>query len=588
MKLEVLATTKSTSKSSLADSAAKKLHLPAHVQKLEAVPEDEATSLPMPGKLRQPLSPLPPLSQNIIPQQITSTHHPISTAADPLAELRDLLGPIKPLTTTAVPTMVPPPLPVLSKDIDPRTASQNATVRTNWATFPHGKISLRIFIGKLACLFFSKDIRQHPPSYRILTLSYYPFSAGTSSQSVVLTKFQVSSGSVSVPAARCHSVLGKMEESCTVKLLDARNGTAYQISYKLYPSQPTQVFLQRLKAFFKEAEVKPGDVLSLATVKRGVCQATVYPCEHPLNLEFRTSLPHGWSEVVPTDKRPDGELNFNFNADFMLYEGGIEESRGIKPELENEEFQPAAAPNVRERPLRKVSPRVPFGADWNSGSTTNAMRSTRKKDQRRPAQLHATAAAPKNRLGAKPIRKVGRPRKPVKYWDDSPIAEAENADMENYAPQRRAAVGRKASAQKFLDGKRKRDGASATGAIGSTAQLPFSIPATIPEEEDPDSALEEALLSQVRVKVTPTNQPVYSPPVAQSEARRPRTGTVQGRVKEGGDTGYAIQRRSVTAKLEVRRLRRKGTPTRAPEGEPNILAYGEALALLDSGRFTLF
>lgn len=147
MKLEVLEPAKSTSKSSRGDSVAKKL-LPHIAQaenfsKLEAVPEDEATSLPVPHNPRGALSPLLPLSQNIRSAHTASTYAPKPIAADPLAELRALLGPVEPLhpapVTTAPESAVPPAAPSAPKEKDPCATTQSANVRTNWATFPSGK-----------------------------------------------------------------------------------------------------------------------------------------------------------------------------------------------------------------------------------------------------------------------------------------------------------------------------------------------------------------------------------------------------------------------------------------------------------------
>lgn len=389
-----------------------------------------------------------------------------------------------------------------------------------------------------------------------------------------------------------------MDESCTVKLQDGRNGTTYQISCKLYPSQPTQVFLQRLKPYFQAAAVKPGDVLSLALVKRGICKATIFPLDHPKNLEFRASLPHGWSDMAPLERRPEDE--FSPAPEFMLYDGGIENSRAQRPEPQPQPQPQTQEPQVhvqpapkRERPVRKISPLVPFGSsggdtsEWNGGSSGSTMRAVRKRAARGQAHAQVKPRAPAPSTSGAGIKKVGRPRKPVKSWDDEPEDEAENANTENVVPQGRYIM-RRASAQKFLDNSRQRRSEPVSAAPPPAAPLPLPVLAPIDEAEE-ERSFSVGLNFFQAPEVSPANHAEVnlSPPsAAQSGVRKPRTGAVQG----GGikKPMYGMQRRSNTTKMALRRLRRKGCPTRAPEGEPNCQAYAEALALFDAGHRLLF
>jgi hypothetical protein len=58
---------------------------------------------------------------------------------------------------------------------------------------------------------------------------------------VLLTKSQVATGIMSVPAGRAQKVFGVLP-TCAVQLA-APGGAAYELSHKCYPSQATQVFL---------------------------------------------------------------------------------------------------------------------------------------------------------------------------------------------------------------------------------------------------------------------------------------------------------------------------------------------------------
>ena len=91
---------------------------------------------------------------------------------------------------------------------DPKSPDQQrCKVRTNWATFPEK----------------------------------------SANQSVVLTRFQVQTGNISMPIARCHAVLGAFSSSCSVHLKDTETDKVIKVGYKVYPSQPTQIFLQGFK-----------------------------------------------------------------------------------------------------------------------------------------------------------------------------------------------------------------------------------------------------------------------------------------------------------------------------------------------------
>ena len=92
----------------------------------------------------------------------------------------------------------------------------------------------------------SKDSKSPQQRCKVRT-NWASFPEGAASQSVVLTRFQVQSGNISMPIARCHAVLGAFPSSCFVSLKDTATEKLIKVGYKVYPSQPTQIFLQGFK-----------------------------------------------------------------------------------------------------------------------------------------------------------------------------------------------------------------------------------------------------------------------------------------------------------------------------------------------------
>lgn len=92
----------------------------------------------------------------------------------------------------------------------------------------------------------SKDSKSPQQRCKVRT-NWASFPEGAASQSVVLTRFQVQSGNISMPIARCHAVLGAFPSSCFVNLKDTETEKVIKVGYKVYPSQPTQIFLQGFK-----------------------------------------------------------------------------------------------------------------------------------------------------------------------------------------------------------------------------------------------------------------------------------------------------------------------------------------------------
>lgn len=70
---------------------------------------------------------------------------------------------------------------------------------------------------------------------------------GGGAQALALTRAQIAGGCFSVPKARCINIFGLNESGC-VKIIDKDSGKAWEISHRMYSSQPTQVFLQGLKS----------------------------------------------------------------------------------------------------------------------------------------------------------------------------------------------------------------------------------------------------------------------------------------------------------------------------------------------------
>jgi len=65
-------------------------------------------------------------------------------------------------------------------------------------------------------------------------------------QTVIVTRSQINSGTMSIPAGRAQAMFSSIGSS-DVTLIDGRTGNAFTAAHKRYPSQPTQVFLQSLR-----------------------------------------------------------------------------------------------------------------------------------------------------------------------------------------------------------------------------------------------------------------------------------------------------------------------------------------------------
>lgn len=267
------------------------------------------------------------------------------------------------------------------------------------------------------------DSRSPPLSSgsKVVRTNWARFPTCSTSQSVLLTKFQVSSGAVSVPVGRAHSVLGAFSKSCTVTLQSASaassssHQSSFHCGYKLYQSQPTQVFLTQLKDFFSATAAKGGDVLSLSEISPGICKAEIWHAASPQAVEFKSLLANGYDVSPPVKKlispALDGTPKTSAMAKKQQKRRSGEEAAKETAEKEGEGKEPpsvdltaniAAPRRMRHAPRRFIS---------YSSSGTDEEGEEEYYEVEKAAKAATTGT--KRKLGRPPLKeeKRGRPRK---------------------------------------------------------------------------------------------------------------------------------------------------------------------------------
>jgi hypothetical protein len=480
----------------------------------------------------------------------------------------------------------------------PPLSSGNKVVRTNWANFP----------------------------------------LKTGSQSVLLTKFQISSGAVSVPLGRAHSVLGAFTKSCTVTLQSASStasGTsqeAWQCGYKLYQSQPTQVFLTKLKSFFTSLTAKAGDILSLSEVSPGICNAEIWHATSARAIEFKSLLANGWSDVSPPLKNPASPPE-GCTTDTAA-EGKTRQqlSKAVKTNGEgagdlNGEDEQGGGKRGESLPV----------VEQTTFTTRRTLRAPRRvivysSSESQEEDFKEEEGYVKNSIVTKKRKRLGRPRKTLVAKEQQQQQQqrpghifafnAENTmdqtitsriysrlqdqienPITNYTseyPPPAAPSSSLAPSQCRPGGDRLR---RSPAKKPRKAYQPTPIDLTTVENPEllkrRDTASASVLnqTAATRRKRRPAARSI-SPPEATTRQHYCSTyqtaregspgsgnkssGSSAGRVRKPGG-GYFF--RSEAAYLKWRKVRRKGIPLRAPDGEPNMQAFYDALVFVDSLDF---
>ncbi|KAL4519530.1 hypothetical protein Ndes2437A_g07723 [Nannochloris sp. 'desiccata'] len=477
-----------------------------------------------------------------------------------------------------------------------------------------------------------QDFRSPPLSNgnKVVRTNWANFPLKTGSQSVLLTKFQVASGAVSVPLGRAHSVLGAFSKSCTVTLQSASSSSSaasgpsqrtWQCGYKLYQSQPTQVFLTKLKAFFTTFTAKAGDVLSLSEVSPGICNAVIWHATSPQAIEFKSLLANGWSDVSPPLKNPvspleectldtaqekkrqqrakDGEKT---NEVIDLVIGEIEEDRrGENPVVEQ-----TTARRTRQAPRRLIvySSSESQGEEDLEGEERYdeeySIKNKRKRHGRSktPAEKQQQQQQPPRSVfiyDAENTMNQGNDKSSIysrlKSQRQIPITNYTTVNPPLAAPSGHAPYRRHPAGDRLRrsPAKKPRKAYQPTPIDLTTVEGPESV---IMGGTASASVLNETGATRRNRRRAPSRS--ISPLEATTKQRYCSTyrtsgegssgrsgGPGSGRVRKPGG-GYFF--RSETAHLKLRKVRRKGIPQRAPDGEPNMQAYYSALVFVDSLR----
>jgi hypothetical protein len=480
----------------------------------------------------------------------------------------------------------------------PPLSSGNKVVRTNWANFP----------------------------------------LNTSAQSVLLTKRQVASGAISVPLGRAHSVLGAFSKSCTVTLQrNASSSTSSPESwpnccYKLYDSQPTQVFLTKLKPFFQATSAKAGDVLTLSGVSPGICNAEIWHANSPQAVEFKSMLAHGWSDVSPPLKNPISPLDEatpdtaekkkrekknarQQNGNNGNQDGDAEVINLVNDDEEEDEGPPAH--RTRRAPRRNII---------YSSSESQEEKEDIEEDYDEEYQVVNGRKRRPGRPRKTPAGKQQQQQQQQQQRQQPGVRDGENATKnQNASLYAKLALERQTPITNFTlanppplfqspappPSSQRRSGRSRQNLRRSPAKKPRKAYQTTPIDlttvEGPgalvmgptDTAAAAAGLNDTAATTTgkrarrqrnKRRAASRSPSPEPSTKRAYKTADTPG--SSGGRSGYGsggrekpgggYSFRSEAAYIRMRRAYRKGTPQRAPEGEPNMQAYYAALAFVDA------
>jgi hypothetical protein len=449
----------------------------------------------------------------------------------------------------------------------------------------------------------------------------------------LLTKFQVSSGAVSVPLGRAHSVLGAFSKSCTVTLQSppsadpsSSHSSSWPCGYKLYASQPTQVFLTKLKPFFTAFSVKAGDVLSLSEVSPGICNAQILRASSPQAIEFKSLLANGWSDISPPLRQAVSPVEENTPGTAEKKKKTCQKEAQDGAAVEGQENDADEEEGAITRRRTRQAPRryILYSSSESQGEDDE--------------EYYVHETKPAKATGIKP-RKRGRPAGKEKEQEqqqqqqrvDGADSHMQNQNSELYstlALQRQNTITKYTAAvvNPFLIAPASvpaaRRGPAGNRLRRSPARKPRKalqvtpiIDLTIEEEEeyfvmvnnapaavDPTA---DGLTATAAVRRQKKSRRAASPPLSPPEARTKRhcttkegilgSGDKDGSYSSGGGSGsggrtrrpggrYAF--RSDAALLKLRRERRKGIPRRAADGEPNLQAYYDALKFVDFSMCT--
>lgn len=168
----------------------------------------------------------------------------------------------------------------------------------------------------------SMDTLQACRSQRIRT-NWSSFPPGTECQTVIVTKRQISSGTMSMPLGRCAKVFGDLlvKSVHSFTIWNEKCTQWFEISVKQYHSQPSQVFLHGLTECFSALGVRPWDALCFVpTDLPGSCKMLTWSSDHEKYREFVASLDYGWSSHIKTESLMGKDTRSNNTA------GAVEES----------------------------------------------------------------------------------------------------------------------------------------------------------------------------------------------------------------------------------------------------------------------
>ena len=133
--------------------------------------------------------------------------------------------------------------------------------------------------------------------------SYPP---GTGKEAVILTKAQVSSGSMSLPMTRCYNIFQR-SDNCQVKIIDSsRAEVSWEVQHRLYSSQPTQAFLQKMKPLIADTGMEPGDVIIFEHLEPGVAEIVYFKEDSKEAEGFREFLKSGGNRQGTATARSSG------------------------------------------------------------------------------------------------------------------------------------------------------------------------------------------------------------------------------------------------------------------------------------------
>lgn len=461
---------------------------------------------------------------------------------------------------------------------------------------------------------------------KVVRTNWANFPVKSGRQSVLLTRFQVSSGSVSVPLGRAHSVLGAFTKSCTVTL-QSPSSTAFgpfqetwQCGYKLYQSQPTQVFLTKLKAIFTAFAARAGDVLSLSEVSPGICNAQIWHATSAQAIEFKALLANGWSDVSPPLKNPvsppgeyttdtaaeerkrrqrakDVKRNDEILDDLNGEEEGKEEEEGKRRES-RPVVEQTTSRRTRQAPRRFIvyssSESQEEEEVYNKDYSVEIKRKLRGRPRKIPAAKEQQQQQQPGGVfvsNAKNTMDQNNNSRIYSRLQDQRQIHITNYTLVNPPP------GQTPSRRRPAGDRLRR----------SPAKKPRKAyqPTPIDLTEDPEALIINNGTASVLNETAATRRNrrsaarrSFSPPEATTKQRKCSTYKTAGSVSSGSDgktpgssggrvrkPGGGYSTRSEAAYLKMRRMQRKGIPLRAPDGEPTMQAYYDALAFVDSFGF---